>query len=69
MALAEAGAEYILSFFSPSPRMVLWVFGYGSLIWRPGFNYDERVIGYVKDYRRVFTQGSYACKVLVSKMI
>ncbi|CAM6098582.1 unnamed protein product [Calypogeia fissa] len=38
--------------------MVLWVFGYGSLIWRPSFNYDERVIGYIKDYRRVFYQGS-----------
>ncbi|KAL9230441.1 hypothetical protein vseg_005790 [Gypsophila vaccaria] len=34
--------------------MVFWVFGYGSLVWNPGFQYDEKVIGYVKDYRRVF---------------
>jgi cation transport regulator ChaC len=34
--------------------MVFWVFGYGSLVWNPGFDYDEKVIGFIKDYRRVF---------------
>uniref|UniRef100_A0A803LYU7 Gamma-glutamylcyclotransferase n=1 Tax=Chenopodium quinoa TaxID=63459 RepID=A0A803LYU7_CHEQI len=34
--------------------MVFWIFGYGSLVWNPGFQYDEKVIGYVKDYKRVF---------------
>ncbi|XP_047337788.1 gamma-glutamylcyclotransferase 2-1-like [Impatiens glandulifera] len=34
--------------------MVFWIFGYGSLVWNPGFHYDEKVIGYIKDYRRVF---------------
>ncbi|CAN6464542.1 unnamed protein product [Victoria cruziana] len=34
--------------------MVLWVFGYGSLVWNPGFEYDEKIIGYIKGYRRVF---------------
>ncbi|TQD86787.1 hypothetical protein C1H46_027660 [Malus baccata] len=34
--------------------MVFWVFGYGSLVWNPGFEYDEKVIGYIKNYRRVF---------------
>ncbi|KAG0554477.1 hypothetical protein KC19_12G094900 [Ceratodon purpureus] len=38
--------------------MVLWVFGYGSLLWKAGFEYDERMIGYIKDYRRVFHQAS-----------
>ncbi|KAL2892926.1 Gamma-glutamylcyclotransferase 2-3 [Bienertia sinuspersici] len=38
--------------------MVLWVFGYGSLIWKAGFKYDERLPGFIKDYRRVFYQGS-----------
>ncbi|KAJ7544712.1 hypothetical protein O6H91_09G090400 [Diphasiastrum complanatum] len=37
--------------------MVLWIFGYGSLVWRAGFEYDERVVGYIKDYKRVFYQG------------
>uniref|UniRef100_A0A1D1YNG6 Cation transport regulator-like protein 2 n=1 Tax=Anthurium amnicola TaxID=1678845 RepID=A0A1D1YNG6_9ARAE len=35
--------------------MVLWVFGYGSLVWNPGFDFDERLIGFVKGYKRVFT--------------
>ncbi|CAA0838297.1 ChaC-like family protein [Striga hermonthica] len=34
--------------------MVLWVFGYASLIWNPVFEFDEKVIGFIKDYRRVF---------------
>ncbi|KAL1834726.1 hypothetical protein ACET3Z_004377 [Daucus carota] len=34
--------------------MVLWVFGYGSLVWNFGFEYDEKVIGFIKDYKRVF---------------
>lgn len=34
--------------------MVLWVFGYGSLVWNPGFHFDEKIIGFIKDYRRVF---------------
>lgn len=37
--------------------MVFWVFGYGSLVWNPGFDYDEKIIGFIKDYRRVFDLG------------
>ena len=38
--------------------MVLWVFGYGSLVWNPGFEFDEKIIGFIKDYRRVFDLGN-----------
>lgn len=40
-------------------KMVFWVFGYGSIIWKAGFKYDERVPGFIKGYRRVFYQGIF----------
>ena len=30
----------------------LWVFGYGSLMWRPGFDFEERTLARVRGYRR-----------------
>lgn len=39
--------------------MVFWVFGYGSLVWNPGFEYDEKLVGFIKNYRRVFDLGTF----------
>lgn len=36
----------------------LWIFGYGSLIWRPAFPYVERQPGYIEGYVRRFWQAS-----------
>jgi cation transport protein ChaC len=36
----------------------IYIFGYGSLIWRPGFPYLRKFDGYIKGWKRVFWQGS-----------
>ncbi|KAL7634230.1 UNVERIFIED_CONTAM: hypothetical protein RMT77_015560 [Armadillidium vulgare] len=36
----------------------LWVFGYGSLCWYPGFQTRSSCIGYVQNYVRRFWQGN-----------
>ncbi len=36
----------------------VWIFAYGSLIWRPGFAYERRVRGFIAGYERRFWQGS-----------
>ncbi len=36
------------------PGRSLWVFGYGSLMWNPGFSYAERRPGLLRGYHRRF---------------
>ena len=35
-----------------------WVFGYGSLCWYPGFEYNKCITGYIRGYNRRFWQGN-----------
>lgn len=35
--------------------MTMWVFGYGSLLWKPGFNVAERRVASLEGYRRSFS--------------
>jgi cation transport regulator ChaC len=39
-------------------RGALWVFGYGSLVWRPAFAFAERRTAWIGGFARRFWQGS-----------
>jgi len=36
----------------------LWVFGYGSLCWQPGFEFSNHQLGYIRGFSRKFWQGN-----------
>ncbi len=38
--------------------MTMWVFGYGSLVWKPGFDVAERVLATLPGYSRSFCMRS-----------
>ncbi|XP_072218445.1 glutathione-specific gamma-glutamylcyclotransferase 1 [Leuresthes tenuis] len=35
----------------------LWIFGYGSLVWKPDFKYKRSEVGYIQGYKRRFWHG------------
>lgn len=51
-----AGTEAAAGAAAPeTPGRGFWVFGYGSLMWRPGFPYLERRLARLTGYRRAFS--------------
>ncbi len=39
-------------FLERTARRDLWIFGYGSLMWSPGFRYEQRSVGLLRGYHR-----------------
>jgi cation transport protein ChaC len=39
-------------FMAQLPKGDLWVFGYGSLMWSPGFSYKQKALGRIHGYHR-----------------
>ena len=42
----------LTTFLERLPSRDLWVFGYGSLMWSPGFRYAEKSVGLLRGYHR-----------------
>jgi len=42
----------LAQFLDRLPQRDLWIFGYGSLMWRPEFRYERKSVGLLKGYHR-----------------
>jgi glutathione-specific gamma-glutamylcyclotransferase len=56
--LCSVGGSFLSTSFLSSSRDV-WIFGYGSLIWRPDFPFARRERARIEGWSRRFWQGSH----------
>lgn len=57
-AISGDYSHFMQHFIYEAGEPVLWVFGYGSLIWLPKIEYAKSEKGFVKDYALRFWQGN-----------
>lgn len=57
-AICAEYCDFIQHFVYEDEEPVLWIFGYGSLIWLPKIEYAKSEKGFVKDYALRFWQGN-----------
>lgn len=47
----------------------LWIFGYGSLCWNPGFEFNRSITGFIKGFERKFWQGNATHRGTTEKVL
>lgn len=54
----ETKSGTILVDISDTEKCSLWIFGYGSLVWKPNFEYNQQLVGSIQGFKRRFWQGN-----------
>lgn len=50
----EDFAAIVAEILASRPEGPMWIFGYGSLLWNPGFEYEERRPAWLRGWHRAF---------------
>jgi cation transport protein ChaC len=70
--LTEENEDYIMQQHQAEAAIPstsgLWIFGYGSLCWHPGFEFDKSLTGFVRGFSRKFWQGNTTHRGTESKV-